>query len=91
MNEIAPVLVPITMFLTIGAVLIFRGPFGRALAERMSRGGRQLSPDQTAETEALRAEVEELRWRLGELEERQDFTERVLARDKEGGRLPPGA
>jgi hypothetical protein len=79
------------MFLTIGAVLIFRGPFGKALADRMAGGQRQLSPDQAADTEALRAEVEDLRWRLGELEERQDFTERVLARNKDAGELPPGS
>ncbi len=90
MGEIAPFLVPITMFLTIGAVLIFRGPFGKALAERMAKGDRQMSPGAAAETEALRGEVEDLRWRLGEVEERLDFTERVLARQKEADKLPPG-
>ncbi|MEE8193834.1 MAG: hypothetical protein V3T74_13900 [Gemmatimonadales bacterium] len=90
MGEIAPFLVPITMFLTIGAVLIFRGPFGKALAERMAKGDRQMSPGDAAETEALRADVEDLRWRLGEVEERLDFTERVLARHKDVGKLPPG-
>jgi hypothetical protein len=90
MGEIAPFLVPITMFLTIGAVLIFRGPFGKALGERMAKGDRQVSSGDPAETEALRAEVDDLRWRLGELEERLDFTERVLARQKDPGKLPPG-
>ena len=90
MGEIAPFLVPITMFLTVGAVLIFRGPFGKALAERLGRGDHQVSPGDAAETEALRAEVEDLRWRLGEVEERLDFAERVLARNKDAGQLPPG-
>jgi hypothetical protein len=31
-----------------------------------------------------------MRWRLGEVEERLDFTERVLARQKEADKLPPG-
>lgn len=88
MHEIAPFLVPITMFLTIGAVLIFRGPLGKAIGERIAGRPREL--DQTAESEALRGEVEELRWRLTEVEERLDFTERVLAQQKQGGRLPPG-
>ena len=90
MGEIAPFLVPITMFLTIGAVLIFRGPFGKALAERMAKGDRQMSTGDAGETEALRAEVEDLCWRLGEVEERLDFAERVLARHKDAGQLPPG-
>ena len=90
MGEIAPFLVPITMFLTVGAVLIFRGPFGKALAERMTRGDHQVNPADAAESEALRAEVEDLRWRLGEVEERLDFAERVLARRKDVGELPPG-
>jgi hypothetical protein len=88
MHEIAPFLVPITLFLTIGAVAIFRGPLGKALGERIA--GRGQAPDASAETEQLRAEVEELRWRLTEVEERMDFTERVLARHKEPGQLPGG-
>jgi len=91
MGEIAPFLVPITMFLTVGAVLIFRGPLGKAIGERIAGGSRHLPSEHAPETEALRAEVEELRWRLGELEERQDFTERILARNREGGQLPPGS
>jgi hypothetical protein len=48
-----------------------------------------LEPD---EVEALRAqtvEVDDLRARLLEVEERLDFTERLLADAREGGRLPP--
>ena len=88
MHEIAPFLVPITLFLTIGAVAIFRGPLGKALGERIAGRPREL--DHSAESDALRGEVEDLRWRLTELEERLDFTERVLARHKEQGQLPPG-
>lgn len=36
------------------------------------------------------AELEPLRQRVLELEERLDFTERVLASQREGGRLGPG-
>jgi hypothetical protein len=38
--------------------------------------------------EALRAELEQLRQRVAEIEERQDFTERVLARGSQDA--PPG-
>ncbi len=88
MGEIAPFLVPITMFLTIGAVLIFRGPMGKALGERMA--GRHQEVDH-GETDALRAEVEEMRYRMIDLEERVDFAERMLAKHKEADRLPPGS
>lgn len=88
MGEIAPFLVPITMFLTIGAVLIFRGPMGKAIGERIA--GRHEEIDH-AEADALRAEVEEMRYRLTDMEERLDFAERMLARQKDVERLPPGA
>ena len=32
----SPFIVPVSLFLTIGAVLVFRGPIGKALAERIS-------------------------------------------------------
>ena len=88
MHEIAPFLVPISLFLTVGAVLIFRGPLGKAIGERIAGRPREL--EHSGETEELRGEVEDLRWRLGELEGRLDFTERVLARHKQDGQLPPG-
>lgn len=88
MGGVAPFLVPITLFLTIGAVAILRGPLGKALGERLA--GRGASLEGTAESEALRAEVDELRYRVSELEERLDFTERVLAQQKQPGQLPGG-
>ncbi|NIN09936.1 MAG: hypothetical protein GTN62_00835 [Gemmatimonadales bacterium] len=88
MGAIAPFLVPITLFLTIGAVVILRGPLGKALGERLA--GHRASLEDAAESEALRAEVDELRYRVSELEERLDFTERVLAQHKQPGQLPGG-
>ena len=48
-----------------------------------------------AELDALRAEVEDLRRELGEVQERLDFTERILASQPDRSRLPernpPGA
>lgn len=88
MGEIAPFLVPITLFLTIGAVAIFRGPLGKALGERIAGKGHTVDH---AESEALRAEMDEVRYRLAEVEERLDFAERMLAKQKEPGQLPPRA
>lgn len=74
-------LVPVTLFLSLAIVFVLRGPLGRALADRL--GARHPAPD--VETHA---ELEELRRRLAELEERLDFAERLLARQAEQA-LPP--
>ncbi|MGD8727308.1 MAG: hypothetical protein PVH40_06660 [Gemmatimonadales bacterium] len=87
MGELGPFLVPITMFLTIGAVLIFRGPMGKAIGERIAGKASQVDG---GETEALRAEVEDMRYRIVDLEERVDFTERMLAKHRDANQLPPG-
>lgn len=77
MGEIGPFLVPMTLFISGAAVLIFRGPLGRAIGERIA--GRSVEGADPSESEALHHEVEELRYRLSELEERLDFTDRLLA------------
>ena len=93
MNADAPALV--MMVVTVmAAMTIVLWPLARALARRLEGRG-------TLDA-ALRAEVEQLRHRLGEvdalqgrvaeLEERLDFTERLLVRGQdaaaESGRLP---
>ncbi len=78
MSELAPFLVPISLFFSVAAVFILRGPFGKALADRVSGNRPQLHD--SGETEALHAEVDDLRYRLSEVEERLDFTERLLAK-----------
>jgi hypothetical protein len=77
--------VVVAVALTIGLVKIFRGPVGAALADR-SRAGRTPAPDP-----ALAAEVDQLRGRLAEVEERLDFAERLLARAREADQLSGGA
>jgi hypothetical protein len=66
-------------------------PLAKAFARKLE--GDRASGDETlAELETLRAEVEELRElapRLLELEERVDFTERLLARQAEPEQLAP--
>ena len=72
-------------FLAMAAIFVLRGPFGRALAERLS--GRHAADER--EIQDLRSDVEELRRQLGEVHERLDFAERLLARQQEAERLPP--
>ena len=82
------ILVPITLFISIAAVAIRKGPIGKALAKRM--GGRSVDREVSEETEALHADVDELRARLSEVEERLDVTERMVAQQPRKEALPPG-
>jgi hypothetical protein len=82
------------MFLAIGAAavgLLF-GPIGSALARRL--GGRPEADDTHAEIEEMGArmtvEVDDLRNRLAEVEERLDFAERLLARGGQADQIPGG-
>jgi hypothetical protein len=70
--------------LVIGLVKIFR-PIGAAVGDRIR--GRRAEVDDTA----LSAEVDQLRRRLAEVEERLDFAERLLAQSRETDQLPGGA
>ncbi len=75
----------VSVVLAIAMVKVFRGPIGAALAERI-RGGAPPADDQ-----ALAAEVDHLRGRLAEVEERLDFAERLLAQAREADQLQGGA
>jgi len=76
---IAPMVVTITLFLSIAGVLIFR-PLAKRLGDlieittrnRQAQGGQQ-------DVARLAELVGHLADRIEQLEERQDFTERVLA------------
>ncbi len=85
----------LAMFLAIGAaaVGVLFGPIGSALARRL--GGRPEPGDAHAEIEERDArmtdEVDDLRNRLAEVEERLDFAERLLARGGQADQIPGGA
>jgi hypothetical protein len=64
--------------------LLSISPVGRALAERIR------NKSQPGHDPELLAEVESLRHDLSELQERVDFTERLLAQEREARRLEPG-
>jgi hypothetical protein len=79
----SPVIPMSVFFLSFAAIFILRGPFGRALAARIS--GRARADD--GEVEELRGAVEDLRRQLGDVQERLDFAERLLTRQQEAERL----
>ena len=62
------------------------GPIGAAMGARL-RGSRAGAPD----THRLASEVDQLRKRLAEVEERLDFAERLLTRGGEVDQIPGGA
>jgi hypothetical protein len=64
----------------VGAV-IFKGPIGKALGRRLENGG-PAEPSQE-----YMAEMDEMRARVMELEERLDFTERMISKAREPERI----
>ena len=97
MGEWAPAVGMIGLALVIGTTLVLRGPMGKALAEWIrgwSRTDEQWLAVQAAKhgvdhSPQLAAEVEQLKQRLAEVEERLDFTERLLAKERSANRLAP--
>ncbi len=78
-EAIGPASIPIWGMAMGGLWMISRSPIGHAIGRRISgdRAGEQEMLDVPQE---VYAELDELRARVGELEERTDFTERLLAR-----------
>jgi hypothetical protein len=83
MIDIGPGLAVPLIVLLFGLIGLGRGPVGAALSERLRR--RAAEPDP-----ALPGEVDQLKTRLAEVEERLDFAERLLARRESTEQLPGG-
>jgi hypothetical protein len=86
--------------LVIGATLVLSGPVGKALGEWIRGWSKESERWMAVEAakhgapppttpQPLLDEVDELKRRLAEVEERLDFTERLLAREREADRLGP--
>jgi hypothetical protein len=76
-------------------ILLAFSPVGRALADRIrGRLPGAAGVDSTVEIAELRdevtTEIEAMRHEMGEFAERLDFTERMLAKQKDAERLGPG-
>jgi hypothetical protein len=100
MGEWTPVIGVIGLALVIGVTIVLSGPVGKALAEWIrgwTRTDQQWMAMKAAkhgvalggDAERLLTEVDELKRRLAEAEERLDFTERLLAKDRDAQRLAP--
>ncbi len=76
-------LIPATIAIAVIAVIVLRGPVGEALAMRLR--GETAAPELN---DAVLGELDDLRARLMELEERIDFSERLLSQSPAPDRLP---
>ena len=92
--EIGEALVAMTLFISVGATFVLRGPLGKALADRIA--GRRFTDDGGAGgmrdlSDQMLGELDEVKGRLAEMEERQDFTERMLTRARAQDELEAGS
>ena len=86
-DNVAPMVMGIVMFLTIGGVLILR-PIAKHLGaylEALTR--QQLDPGRRDDLGQIRDTLDHMNQRLALLEERQDFAERLLE-NRERKELP---
>lgn len=87
-GDVAPVLVVSLLALVTGAVLIFRGPLGKAIARRIE-GGTAASPELEARFADLEQRLADSEHERAELAERVEFAERMLLQAKESPRELP--
>jgi hypothetical protein len=82
----------LAFFLALGAAAIglFFGPVGSALGQRICRRRGAIEAESEIEdlNGRLTSEMEDLRHRLAEVEERLDFAERLLTHDAPANQLP---
>lgn len=83
----------LAMFLAIGAAALglFFGPVGMALGRRLSGRAHSNEAELEEMSAQVTAEMDDLRRRLAEVEERLDFAERLLTEDPTANQLPRGA
>jgi len=91
-DAIAPMIVAVVLFLTVGAVAVLR-PLSKRLADILEMYARDRERGIEGEVRQMRDLLETMSARLELMEERQEFTERLLgpgeeARKKRGERLP---
>lgn len=89
-EDLGPVAIPIWGLGVVGAIFIANGPIGKAIGRKIV-GGDVEAPVQVEVPEEVYAELDELRARMLEMEERQDFAERLLARRSEQGGAEGGS
>lgn len=74
-------------------IAISFSPVGRAVADRIrgrsAAGADEMHAELAEHRDGLQAELDSVRRELGELSERMDFAERLLAKNREDQRIGP--
>ncbi len=86
---LGPPAIPIWGSVAVFGWLTSKGPVGHAFADRLRGGPEHAGPGEAPEE--VYAELDELRTRMLEMEERQDFSERLLAEKKHAPMSEEGA
>lgn len=77
---------PIWGLVLAGLFFLFRGPFGETMLHAIAQG----EHGEAGTDPAVLQELDDLRAQVSELQERMDFTERLLAREREARPLSAG-
>jgi hypothetical protein len=86
---IAPMAVAIVLILTVGGVAVLR-PIAKRISELLELYARDKQSGLENDVGQVRDLLETMNARLQLMEERQDFTERLLAGDKKKEEIPRG-
>ncbi|MGE0439605.1 MAG: hypothetical protein AB7L66_15610 [Gemmatimonadales bacterium] len=87
-GDVAPVILTSLIALVVGAVLVLRGPVGRAIARRLEGPGAPPS-DLEARLQDVEARLTAAEDERHEIQNRLDFAERMLASAREERRELP--
>lgn len=89
-DAVAPMIVAIVLFLTVGGVIILR-PIAKRIGDLLEVYAREREGGMEVEMRQMRELLESMNGRLHLMEERQDFTDRLLESAKEETRRELGS
>ena len=89
-DQVAPMIVAIVLFLTVGGVMVLR-PIAKRVGDILEIMARDRQLGLEHDLGQMRDLMETMNARLRLMEERQDFTERLLAGERKKEELPPGS
>ncbi len=88
MHDLAGVLAIIGFFGTILTAIVTLGPIGRAIGDRVrSKGAAGSIAGLQEQLDEVLVRLDDVQRQLGDMADRQDFTERMLAKARERGLL----
>ncbi|GMV06873.1 MAG: hypothetical protein AMXMBFR53_31480 [Gemmatimonadota bacterium] len=86
-SEVAPMVVGVVFILTVGGVALLR-PIAKRVGDLLEIMAREKQQGLESDVHQIRDLLETMNARLQLMEERQDFTERLLAGDRKRDELP---